>query len=155
VKRLHIPTLVLALAWLPSVLNAQMVPGAQVSSGAATSFRFQLVPPPPGLTGHQRTRALEGALVGFVVGATVITIVTRSGGSNSLCDRSRNQDALSSGECLGLAAAGGLAGAGLGALVGSRIRVSALHALPARRLGAPAVHGQLVIAAVHIGLPPD
>jgi len=101
-----------------------------------------------------RTRALEGAIIGFVVGAATTAIVTHAGGSTAPCDQSANQDALSSGECIGLAAAGGLLGAGLGALIGSRIRVSALQALPPPG-PAPAPGGpRLAIASVRITAPP-
>jgi len=87
----------------------------------------------------RRTRAREGAVVGFIVGTTVTLIVTRSGGSTAPCNRSANQDALSSGECVGLAVAGGLVGAGLGALIGSRMRVE--------------VHNRAFLLVVSIGAP--
>lgn len=63
-----------------------------------------------------------GAAVGLVAGTAAAVVVLRSGGSNSLCNRSRNQDALSTSECLGLYALGGVAGAAIGALIGSRFR---------------------------------
>ena len=62
-------------------------------------------------------------MVGFIVGAAVTVVVTHSGGSTAPCNRSANQDALRSGECVALALVGGVVGAGLGALIGSRIRV--------------------------------
>jgi hypothetical protein len=149
--------MVLTLAGLPlrAGLSAQQAP---VGLGLASTA--PLVRPQPWIAGPEaattrRTRALEGAIIGFVVGATVTVVATRSGGSTAPCNRSANQDALSSGECLALAAAGGLVGAGLGALIGHRIRVSALHVLPPRRFGAGAFQGQLVVAAVSIGAPPD
>jgi len=115
------------------------------------ALRSTFILPPSTTKG--RTRALEGAIIGFVVGAATTAIVTHSGGSTAPCDQSANQDALSSGECFGLAAAGGLVGAGLGALIGSRIRVSAMQALPptgpASALGGPRV----AIAAVSIVAP--
>lgn len=80
------------------------------------------------------SRWLAGAGVGFLVGAGVTTVILNSGGSTSLCDRSANQDAISSGECLGLTALGGLAGAGLGALIGSRIRTERWQDIPVERL---------------------
>jgi hypothetical protein len=70
----------------------------------------------------RRSHWLLGAGVGFVAGAGVTYAVLGSGGSTALCNRSANQDALSTGECLGLVAAGGVAGAGLGALVGALIK---------------------------------
>ena len=70
-----------------------------------------------------RSHGWVGAGVGGGVGAVVTYLLLNTGGSTSLCDSSANQDATSLGLCLGLAAVGGLAGAGLGALVGRRITV--------------------------------
>jgi hypothetical protein len=70
----------------------------------------------------RKSHRLAGAAIGFVVGAGATYLALNSGGSTSKCDRDANQDALSSGECLGLYALGGLAGAGLGAIVGGFIR---------------------------------
>jgi hypothetical protein len=70
----------------------------------------------------RRSRWLPGAALGFAAGAVVTHLALRGGGSTAPCNRGANQDAMSAGECLGLAALGGVAGAGLGALVGSRIR---------------------------------
>lgn len=108
---------------------------------------------PPANEGASRTRALEGALVGFVVGTAATVIITRSGGSTAPCDSSANQDALSTGECIGIAAAGGLVGAGVGALIGSRIRVSALQALPPLPLGPAGMNGRLAVVAVSVVTP--
>lgn len=71
-----------------------------------------------------------GAGVGFVVGAGATYAVAQSGGSTSLCDRDANQDALNSGECLGLTFLGGVVGAGLGALVGSLIHTERWRDVP-------------------------
>lgn len=65
---------------------------------------------------------VTGAAIGFVVGAGATYLLLNSGGSTSLCDRDRNQDAIGRTECLGLTAAGGVVGAGIGALIGRRIR---------------------------------
>lgn len=101
----------------------------------------------------RRTRAREGAVVGFIVGATVTVIVTRSGGSTAPCNRSANQDALSSGECLGLAVAGGVVGAGLGALIGRRIRVGVReHASPLPR-HLSGVHNRGFLLVVSMAAP--
>jgi len=62
---------------------------------------------------------------------------------------------MNSRECLGLAVAGGLAGAGVGALIGSRIRVSALQTLPPPHRGQVRHGSRLVIAAVSIVAPPN
>jgi hypothetical protein len=77
-----------------------------------------------------RTHRLLGAGVGLIAGAGLTYFLTRSGGSGSLCDRASNQDALSSSECLGVAALGGLAGAGLGALIGGLIRTEGWRDIP-------------------------
>jgi prolipoprotein diacylglyceryltransferase len=106
--------------------------------------------PGQGHTAGRRTRALEGAVVGFAIGATATYLLTRSSGSTSLCNSSDNQDAMNSRECLGLAVAGGLVGAGVGALVGSRIHVSALQTLPPSPPGQGHRGSRLVIGAVSI-----
>jgi hypothetical protein len=68
---------------------------------------------------HWRT----GAMVGFVIGAGATYLVLHSGGSTATCDRERNQDAIGARECAAITVGGGLVGAGLGAIVGSQIRV--------------------------------
>ena len=148
---------VLALVCLPlsAVLSAQQAPIGLVSSSTAPRVHTKPRIAAPQAAAARRTRAVEGAIIGFVVGTTAAVVVTRSGGSTAPCNRSANQDALTSGECLALAAAGGFAGAGLGALIGSRIRVSALQVLPPPRFGAGGLRGQLVVAAVSIGAPPS
>ena len=55
-------------------------------------------------------------------------------GSTSLCDRSANQDAVSPSECLGLAALGGVLGAGLGAIIGGWVRTERWNDVPLQRL---------------------
>jgi len=147
--------MVLALACLPlrAVLSAQQAPiGLGLTSTAPLVHTQPRIAAPQAAT-SRRTRALEGAIIGFVVGATVTVVLTRSGGSTAPCNRSANQDALSSGECLALAAAGGFLGAGLGALIGSRVRVSALQVLRPPGPAAGALPGRLVVAAVSIGAP--
>ena len=64
-----------------------------------------------------------GAGIGGVAGATATYLVLNSGGSTSLCNQSENQDATSMGVCIGLTVLGGLAGAGLGSIVGGLITV--------------------------------
>jgi hypothetical protein len=68
---------------------------------------------------HWRT----GAIAGFVIGAGATYLVLHSGGSTATCDRERNQDAIGARECAAITVGGGLAGAGLGAIIGSQIRV--------------------------------
>jgi prolipoprotein diacylglyceryltransferase len=82
---------------------------------------------------------LLGAGVGFVVGAGVTYLLLHSGGSTSLCDRNANQDAIRPAECLGLTIAGGVVGAGIGALIGRRIRRGG--AVSRQRVGVTSVSG--------------
>jgi len=77
-----------------------------------------------------RSYRFLGAGVGLVVGATATILIANSGGSTSLCDRSANQDAMSSSECLGIYALGGVVGAGLGYLVGSLIHSESWKPVP-------------------------
>jgi hypothetical protein len=86
----------------------------------------------------QRSYWVTGAAVGLVVGAAGTWVFLHQGGSTSLCDRDRNQDAIRANECLALAAAGGVVGAVIGGLIGSRIRTSAMRYAPieALRIGA-------------------
>ncbi|MFN0178251.1 MAG: hypothetical protein ACKVZ0_05590 [Gemmatimonadales bacterium] len=81
-----------------------------------------------------RSQWLPGAGVGFLPGAGITYLVLHQGGSTSLCDRSANQDAMSRGACGGLTVLGGLAGAGLGAIVGGRFRSERWQVVPVERL---------------------
>lgn len=71
-----------------------------------------------------KSQRRTGALIGLVVGGVATYAVLHSGGSTAPCNRSENQDAMSSGECLGLTAAGAAVGAGLGALIGGLFHTS-------------------------------
>jgi len=82
----------------------------------------------------RRSYWLVGAGAGLLVGGGVTYAVLHTGGSTALCDRSANQDAIGSGECLALTAGGALVGAGLGALVGSLIRTERWERVPLDRL---------------------
>lgn len=81
-----------------------------------------------------RSHWMLGAGAGLAAGTLGMVAVLNSGGSTASCDGSANQDALSSGECLGLYALGGVGGAGLGALVGSLIRTDRWRTVPLERL---------------------
>jgi len=70
----------------------------------------------------QRSRWKAGAGAGFVAGAVGTWAALDRGESTNPCDSTTNQDAMGQGACIALAAAGGVAGAGLGALVGSLLR---------------------------------
>lgn len=69
-----------------------------------------------------RSHKLLGAGIGFVVGVASTYHIFHSGGSTGKCNQSANQDAIDSSHCIGIYGLGGLAGAGLGAFIGSRIR---------------------------------
>jgi len=69
-----------------------------------------------------RSRWRAGAAIGFVAGAAGTYALLNQGGSTNPCDSSANQDAIGPAACAGLAAVGGVAGAGLGALVGSFLK---------------------------------
>jgi hypothetical protein len=81
----------------------------------------------------ERSRWLAGAGAGFFAGAVGTYVALNRGGSTNPCDSSANQDAMGQGACLGLAAAGGLAGAGLGALVGNLFRSERWEEIPKDR----------------------
>jgi hypothetical protein len=85
-----------------------------------------------GRRGHARV----GAGAGFLAGIGAALVVLNSGGSTAPCDRARNQDAMSAGECIGWKAAGGIAGAALGALVGALIRTERWRDVPLETLRA-------------------
>jgi hypothetical protein len=75
----------------------------------------------PVAVAQSRQHTLVGAGVGLLVGAAATYAVLYSGGSTSLCNRSANQDAMNVRECTALLAAGGVLGAGIGAIVGRRL----------------------------------
>ena len=81
-----------------------------------------------------RSHRLLGAGIGFLAGGGVAAAVLYTGGSTSSCDQSANQDAMSTGECIGLTALGGLAGAGLGAIVGGFFRSERWDDVPLQQL---------------------
>jgi len=64
----------------------------------------------------------RGAVAGLVIGTVVTMFVLWQGDSTALCDQGSNQDAMRPRDCAAFVALGGAVGAGLGALVGSRIR---------------------------------
>jgi hypothetical protein len=105
--------------WVRGV--ASPVPAVQARLPAAAVPRLRSSTDGAGTSVPQgRSHWLTGALIGLAVGAGATYLVLHSGGSTSLCNRSENQDALNGGECAGLTAAGGLVGAGIGALVGAQ-----------------------------------
>jgi hypothetical protein len=65
-----------------------------------------------------------GALIGFGVGVTGSAMAVYQGGSTSLCDQSKNQDATSTVACVSIIGGSGLVVGGLGALIGSFIKKS-------------------------------
>ncbi len=126
---------------------AQVAPAARwTPSPAAAAAGDAPVP------ARARSHRLLGAAAGFVVGAGATWIVIHAGGSTSLCDRSRNQDALAPRECLGLVVLGGAVGAGVGALIGGAIHSAPLRAAPPGRLRLQAVPGRRPRIAVRMRL---
>jgi hypothetical protein len=95
---------------------------------AATSYRLDAIRRVE--VSRRRSHTMTGAGAGFLVGAGATFIVLNGGGSTSLCDRSANQDAIAASECIGLMALGGVAGAGLGALIGGAVRTERWQELP-------------------------
>jgi len=86
--------------------------------------------------GQLEVRRVEGpgwavpTALGFLLGGAGAYALLHGGGSTSLCDRSRNQDAMSRGECAGLTLAGGAVGAGLGALTATLLRTERWITVP-------------------------
>jgi hypothetical protein len=100
----------------------------------------------------RRSHWLLGAGIGFAVGAGATYLVLNPPGASStaLCDQSANQDAIGTGACVGLTALGGVAGAGLGALVGMFIKSDKWTDVSREgwRLSiVPQPHGRLTLAA--------
>jgi hypothetical protein len=95
-----------------------------------------------------RSHALLGAVIGFVAGAGITYLIVESGGSTSLCDQSANQDAIGSGECIGLIGLGGAIGAGVGAIVGGRIRTEKWSRIPLEGLQVTLRRGQVGLTMV-------
>jgi len=81
-----------------------------------------------------RSRWRAGAATGFLVGAGGTFALLNRGDSTNPCDSSANQDAIGMGACLGVAALGGVAGAGVGALIGNLFRTEDWKNVPADRL---------------------
>ena len=81
-----------------------------------------------------RSRWRAGAATGFLVGAGGTFALLNRGDSTNPCDSSANQDAMGMGACLGLAALGGVAGAGVGALIGKLNRVEEWQRVSADRV---------------------
>lgn len=93
----------------------------------------------------QRSHALLGAGVGFVVGTGIAYLIVESGGSTSLCDQNANQDAIGTWECVGVVALGGAVGAGLGYIIGGRIHSERWTRIPLERL-------RLTLGTARVGL---
>ncbi len=86
--------------------------------------------------GRLEVRRVEGpgwtipAALGLLLGGAGTYALLHGRGSTSLCDRSRNQDAMSRGECAGLTLVGGAVGAGLGALTAVLLRTERWVTVP-------------------------
>jgi hypothetical protein len=101
-------------AWTPDPLPGAVAQGTIHAPDLAARLAAETRP-----RSHWRT----GAIAGFVIGAGATYLVLHSGGSTATCDRERNQDAIGARECAAITVGGGLVGAGLGAIIGSQIRV--------------------------------
>lgn len=77
-------------------------------------------PPPMADRGDGSSHWL-GAAIGGVIGFAGSYVILNSGDSTAPCDESANQDAIGTRYCVGLYVLGGLAGAGVGWLVGKWI----------------------------------
>jgi hypothetical protein len=95
-----------------------------------------------------RSYRLIGSLAGFAVGSGTTYIALNRGGSTSKCDRSANQDALSSRECFGLVALGGVVGAGVGLLLGGFIKSERWEDLALEQLRVSVLHDRLAVRMV-------
>jgi hypothetical protein len=153
------PGLLIALHWLPvATATGQTVTGQNVTGftvgvdqtrgGGGCLFERPACAPErlADDLGRSRSHWQTGAAIGFVAGAGITLLILHSGGSTALCNRSANQDALRTEECIGLVALGGVAGAGIGALIGGLIRTGPREqaALDRLRLRAGA-DGRLVL----------
>jgi len=81
-----------------------------------------------------RSRWRAGAGAGFLVGAGGTFALLNRGDSTNPCDSSANQDAMGMGACVGLSALGGVAGAGVGALIGKLFRTEEWERVPVDRV---------------------
>jgi hypothetical protein len=91
-------------------------------ASAAPAVDYQLSAPLNDvLVRQRRSHTLAGAAAGLVIGAGATYLLLQQGGSRSFCNKDTNQDAIHARGCHGLYAAGGVVGAGVGALIGSRL----------------------------------
>lgn len=93
----------------------------------------------------ERSHKLLGGVIGFVAGAGIAYLIVHSGGSTSLCDRDANQDAIGSGECVGVVFLGGALGWGIGYIIGGRVHTERWTRIPLERL-------QVTVGSTRIGL---
>lgn len=77
-----------------------------------------------------RSRWRTGAAVGLLAGAGGTFALLNRGDSTNPCDSSTNQDAMGMSACVGVAALGGVAGAGVGALIGKLFRTEEWQRVP-------------------------
>ena len=83
-----------------------------------------------GVRSHWRA----GAAAGFLGGAAATFALLNRGGSTNPCDASTNQVARGLGACVGVAALGGVAGSGLGALIGKAFQTENWRSVPTDRV---------------------
>jgi hypothetical protein len=95
------------------------------SSSGYLSFNGQYLeslPLTPNVASPSKSYWKTGAIIGFGAGITGSAMVVYKGGSTSLCDQSKNQDATSTITCISIIGGSGLVMGGLGALIGSFIK---------------------------------
>ena len=71
---------------------------------------------------ESKSRWKTGLWIGLGAGIAGASIYGYSGGSTSLCNASKNQDAVSTIGCLGIIGGSGLVFGGLGAIIGSFVK---------------------------------
>jgi hypothetical protein len=115
--------LALIFVLTPMGLAAQEQPPANPRALSVRFIPAESTAAAPGVAMQAgRSRWIEGAVAGAVIGGGATWLIVNSGDSTALCDRDRNQDAIGASECAAIVAAGAVVGAGIGALIGSRIR---------------------------------
>lgn len=99
----------------PAMAAPTRTDGTNPTSGRGRSGMHTLDGEPGMAVGTRRSWLGAGA--GLIVGGGATWLVLHQGGSTARCDQDANQDAWSRSQCWAASAAGGLVGAGIGALL--------------------------------------